>query len=75
MTRRLSRRCVLEDVATFQYDFARSGWAPDETGPTTAVSERWRFETGGALWSSPVVVDGTLYVGSDDASVYALEDG
>ncbi|MCL9817806.1 PQQ-binding-like beta-propeller repeat protein [Natronocalculus amylovorans] len=33
----------------------------------------WRFETGNHVQSSPTVVDGTLYVGSYDNSLYALE--
>ncbi|MFQ5507680.1 MAG: PQQ-binding-like beta-propeller repeat protein, partial [Planctomycetota bacterium] len=32
----------------------------------------WTFETGGAITSSPVVADGTVYVGSDDGSVHAV---
>jgi outer membrane protein assembly factor BamB len=34
---------------------------------------RWRFETGYEVWSSPAIgADGTLYVGSKDNHVYAL---
>ena len=33
---------------------------------------RWKFATGGRVRSSPVAVDGVVYVGSDDAHVYAL---
>jgi len=32
----------------------------------------WKFKTGGPVDSSPVVVDGTVYVGSDDHRLYAL---
>lgn len=35
-------------------------------------TERWTFETEGKVWSSPTVVDGTVYVGSYDHNVYAL---
>ncbi|MCH7714017.1 MAG: PQQ-like beta-propeller repeat protein [Chloroflexi bacterium] len=34
--------------------------------------ERWRFATGGKIWSTPVVRDGVVYFGSHDKSVYAL---
>lgn len=34
--------------------------------------EIWTVMTGGAVHSSPAVVDGTPYVGSDDGTVYAL---
>lgn len=33
---------------------------------------RWRFETGDWVYSSPAVVDGTVFVGSNDENVYAL---
>src|SRR5689334_3968778 len=34
---------------------------------------RWHYETGGAVDSSPALVDGVVYVGSKDQSIYALE--
>jgi outer membrane protein assembly factor BamB len=33
---------------------------------------RWRFETDGQVWSTPVVRGGVLYFGSMDRNVYAL---
>lgn len=37
-------------------------------------TQKWRFLTGGAVESSPIVdVDGTVYVGSSDNNVYALK--
>ena len=33
----------------------------------------WTTTTGGAVDSSPTVERGTVYVGSDDAKVYALD--
>ncbi|MFQ5570998.1 MAG: PQQ-binding-like beta-propeller repeat protein [Rhodothermales bacterium] len=37
---------------------------------------RWAFPTGGAIFSSPAVdQDRTVYVGSDDGSVYAVRNG
>ena len=32
----------------------------------------WRFPTGGKIWSTPVIDDDTLYVGSFDKKFYAL---
>ena len=32
----------------------------------------WNYTTGGDVNSSPAVVDGVVYVGSDDDNVYAL---
>jgi outer membrane protein assembly factor BamB len=33
----------------------------------------WRFQTGGSIYSSPAVVDGKVYIGSDDGNVYCLD--
>src|SRR6202012_5543583 len=37
----------------------------------------WKFKTGGAVISTPAIVDGTAYFGSNDHNVYAvnLADG
>ncbi|WP_311044666.1 serine/threonine-protein kinase [Streptomyces sp. ID38640] len=34
---------------------------------------RWRYTTGKAVTSTPAVVDGVVYIGSDDKNVYALD--
>jgi outer membrane protein assembly factor BamB len=34
---------------------------------------RWKYSTNGALFSTPLVVDGTVYFGSADHHVYALD--
>ena len=34
---------------------------------------RWTHTTGGHVFSSPAVVDGTVYIGSNDNKVYALD--
>src|SRR5581483_5259224 len=36
-------------------------------------AERWHALTGGAVAASPAVVAGTVYVGSDDKVLYALD--
>ena len=35
--------------------------------------EQWNFETGDSVYSSPTVVDGTVYVGSNDGHLYAID--
>jgi len=40
-------------------------------GPTSNFT-KWTYQTGGAVQSSPAIVDGVLYVGSDDGHVYSL---
>ena len=37
--------------------------------------ERWRYETGVGVESSPAVVAGVVYVGSSDGFVYAVSMG
>lgn len=42
--------------------------------PGRIIVARWRFETGGDVDSSPAIgADGTVYVGSDDGNLYAVE--
>jgi outer membrane protein assembly factor BamB len=35
--------------------------------------QRWRYPTGGEVWSAPAVAAGTVYVGSSDNNLYALD--
>jgi len=51
-------------------DAGRSN-AVGATGPTDAVAELWRVSASGL--SSPVLGDGTLYVGGDDGTVRAMD--
>lgn len=46
--------------------------AVGQSGPVN-VSLRWTFETGGGVVSSPSIVDGRVYVGSQDRNVYCLD--
>jgi len=48
-----------------------------ETGETAleanAGDQLWKFETGGQIWSTPAVDDGTIFFGSDDGNLYAVD--
>jgi parallel beta-helix repeat protein len=55
----------------FGGDPARTGRAPTD-GPGGNLTERWVFSTGDGVQSSPAVVNGTVYIGSGDDTVYAL---
>ncbi len=57
--------------------------APGVSGPAHAsgtpgnvrvpsVARAWAYATGGSVYSSPAVAGGTVYVGSNDGQVYAL---
>lgn len=50
---------------------------PSLSGPATAQEggeEHWRFETDERIRSSPTIVDGTVFLGSDDGNLYALSE-
>ena len=32
----------------------------------------WKFKTGGGVYSSPAVANGTVYIGSYDGNLYAF---
>lgn len=36
------------------------------------LHEKWRFETGGKIWSTPAISGDTIYIGSFDSKLYAL---
>ena len=44
-----------------------------QTQLADAYEPAWVFKTGGAVLSSPVVVDGVVYVGSEDKHLYAID--
>jgi outer membrane protein assembly factor BamB len=45
-----------------------------ETDERTAVGEeRWHFETGDQITESLAIGDGTVYAGSKDATLYAVD--
>lgn len=62
-----------EDWPMFGYDQANTGYNPSTSGPTESAGPAWEFQTDGAISSSAAVVDGTVYIGSRDENVYALD--
>ena len=63
----------IEDWPSFGRDKTNSGHAHHTTGPVDDVTERWTVETDDIVRSPPAVVNGTVYVGSHDEKVYALD--
>jgi len=58
---------------TLQSDPGRSGVSASEQGPTGSATPYWRFQMGSVFRrSSPVVADGTVYVLTMDATIYAV---
>jgi len=54
----------------FHNDLAHSGYSKS-TGPLTNQT-LWKYQTGSSIESSPAVVDGVVYIGSEDQNFYAL---
>lgn len=52
---------------------ARHTGVTQEKGPATLHGIKWSFTTGGRSLASPVLDQGTLFIGSDDRSLYALD--
>ncbi|HET7722252.1 MAG TPA: PQQ-binding-like beta-propeller repeat protein, partial [Acidimicrobiales bacterium] len=54
------------------YAFDAAGLFNCAAGPPRTCLARWVTTTGATIRSSPVVANGVVYVGSDDAGLYAL---
>ena len=61
-----------EDWYTFMHDLGFSGISSDQS-LTPPLKLLWKFKTGGPLHASPVIANGTLYIGSTDGKLYALD--
>ena len=59
------------DWPMFMYDLHFSGKSPDQV-LKPPLELRWKFKTGGPILASPAVAYGTVYVGSNDQKLYAL---
>ena len=56
----------------FRHDLPRTG-SINPAGQQPQGELKWSFPTGAAIHSSPAVADGTVYVGSADFRLYALD--
>jgi outer membrane protein assembly factor BamB len=66
----LAAPCAAQSM--FRGDAAHSG-ASAAAGPHSLKGVKWAFPTGARVVSSPVVAADTLYIGSDDGNLYALD--
>ena len=66
-----------QDAPTFRGNPAHTGVfdssAPATPPPAPSPTLKWKFHTGGQILSSPVVAAGTVYFGSNDHHLYALD--
>ncbi len=62
---------VAADWPTFMKDGSHR--PVDDLGPVPPLKLKWTFDTGGPVYSSPVVSGGKLFVGSYDGSLYAID--
>lgn len=60
------------EVPTYRGDSARTGAMPGP-GPAGNPSIVWSFQAGGPIGSSPAVVNGTVFLTSEDGMVHALD--
>jgi len=60
------------DWPMFRYDLTRTG-SINPAGQQPQGTLKWSFTTGAAIHSSPVEVNGTIYFGSQDFRVYAVD--
>jgi len=56
----------------FHADQAHTG-VYDSVRFTNFGTERWRFKTNGKVFSSPVIANNTVFVGSEDSNLYAID--
>ena len=59
-----------DDWMMFHHNLALSGYSTSDAPETNATA--WIYDTGSIIYSSPAVVDGILYVGAMDGSLYAV---
>jgi len=58
----------------FRYNAAHTGDYSPAAGTTgTTVSLLWNYTTGDAIYSSPAVANGIVYIASEDHNLYALD--
>jgi len=57
----------------FGYDLENTGHNPDASGVPADPGPVWGVGTGGPVQTSPTVLNGRVFVGSTDATVYALD--
>ena len=64
--------CAAAQVPMFRNDLTHSGIS-SSSGLSTFTAVKWTFHTHGEINSTPAIVDGVVYVGSNDGHLYAID--
>ena len=67
----LSTIAVADDWPMFHHDLLNTGYSTSEAPEENILI--WKYQKEGTIFSSPVVADGKVYVGSDDWNLYCLD--
>jgi len=60
------------DATMFRGNLLHTG-VYDAPGVPELHGVKWKFKTGGRVYSSPAVAEGTVFVGSNDGNLYAVD--
>ena len=70
----IGRRGLMKAAAVGLIAYNSASYIPDVKAQSSSLAEqKWDFETGGVVGSSPTVVEDTVYFGSLDGNLYAVE--
>lgn len=60
----------------WQYTQAQNEQSSTKSASPTKQADplKWKFQTNGKLFSSPKIADGTIYIGSEDKNLYAIDE-
>src|SRR5581483_988033 len=68
----LAISALAQDTAMFRGN-AQHGGIYDSAAVPKFTEVKWKFNTHGQVYSSPALLNGVLYVGSNDHNLYALD--
>ena len=58
----------------FQHDPQQTGNSTDAS-LTPSLTQRWLYDAGNLITSSPTIANGAVYIGSSDGKVHAVDAG
>ncbi|HUU88820.1 MAG TPA: PQQ-binding-like beta-propeller repeat protein, partial [Candidatus Glassbacteria bacterium] len=67
----ISVRSSTNDWPMFHRDLTHTGYSNSSAPLTPDIM--WKFDGGHVIWASPAVVDGHIFIASDDTQVYCLD--